>query len=93
MLKQEYEREPTAEEIAKVLELDLSDVSDMFSMARRAVSMDSPMQKHSDNRLIDVIENQQDSEPDAEVMDEALKEEVDEIGVQFKLTRERVRRY
>ena len=79
MLEQEYEREPTAEEIAGVLELDLVDVSDTLSMAPRAVSMDSPMQKHSDNRLIDIIENQQDPEPDAEVMDEALKEEVVEI--------------
>jgi RNA polymerase primary sigma factor len=79
MLEQEFEREPTAEEIAKVLELDLADVSDTLSMAPRPVSMDSPLQKHNDNRLIDVIENQQDSEPDAEVMDESLKEEIVEI--------------
>jgi len=120
MLEQEFEREPTAEEIAKVLELDLIDVSDTLSMAPRSVSMDSPLQKHSDSRLIDVIENQQDPEPDAEIMDESLKEEVseilktlntreekivklyyglagekphtlEEIGAQFKLTRERVR--
>jgi RNA polymerase primary sigma factor len=120
LLEQEFEREPTAEEIAKVLELDLMDISDTLNMAPRSVSMDSPLQKHSENRLIDVIENQQDPEPDAEIMDEALKKEVndilktlntreekivklyyglagerphtlEEIGTQFKLTRERVR--
>ena len=79
MLEQEFEREPTAEEIARVLELDLTDVSDTLNIAPRPVSMDSPLQKHSDNRLIDVIENQQDPEPDAEVMNESLKEEVVEI--------------
>ena len=79
MLEQEFEREPTVEEIANVLELDLTDVSDTLSMAPRPVSMDSPLKKNSDNRLIDVIENQQDPEPDAEIMDESLKEEVVEI--------------
>jgi len=79
MLEQEFEREPTAEEIANVLDLDLTDVSDNMSMVPRPVSMDSPLKKNSDNRLIDVIENQQDPEPDAEVMDESLKEEVVEI--------------
>jgi len=120
MLEQEFEREPTAEEIAKVLELDFADVSDTLNLSSRTVSMDSPLQKHNDNRLIDVIENQQDPEPDAELIDESLKEEIveilktlnsreakivklyyglagekphtlEEIGAEFKLTRERVR--
>jgi len=79
MLEQEFEREPTAEEIAKVLELDFADVSDTLNLSSRTVSMDSPLQKHNDNRLIDVIENQQDPEPDAELIDESLKEEIVEI--------------
>ena len=120
MLEQEYEREPTAEEIAKVLELDFTEVSDTLKMSSRAVSMDSPLQKHNDNRLIDVLENHQDPKPDAELIDESLKEEIEEIlktlnrreakivklyygiagekphtleeiGTEFKLTRERVR--
>ena len=106
--------------MSEITEIDLIEVSDTLKMAPRSVSMDSPLQKHSDNRLIDVIENQQDPEPDADVMDESLKEEVneilktlnrreekivklyyglagekphtlEEIGAQFKLTRERVR--
>ena len=120
MLEQEFEREPTAEELAKVLELDFTDVSDTLNMSSRTVSMDSPLKKHNDNRLIDVIENQQDPKPDAELIDESLKEEIveilkalnsreakivklyyglagekphtlEEIGVKFRITRERVR--
>ncbi|MBN2425335.1 MAG: sigma-70 family RNA polymerase sigma factor [Calditrichaceae bacterium] len=120
MLEQEYEREPTPEEIATVLEVDSGDITDTIKMATRSVSMDSPLQKNSDSRLIDIIQNQQDPEPDSEVMGESLKEEVnhilstltareakilklyfgldgekpptlEEIGVKFKLTRERVR--
>ena len=120
MLEQEFEREPTAEELAKVLELDFTDVSDTLNMSSRTVSMDSPLKKHNDNRLIDVIENQQDPKPDAELIDESLKEEIveilkalnsreakivklyyglagekphtlEEIGIKFRITRERVR--
>ncbi len=120
MLEQEFEREPTPEEIAEVLEADSDDVSDTIRMATRAVSMDSPLQRNSESRLIDIIKNQQEPEPDSEIMNESLKEEVnhileslnareskilklyfgldgekphtlEEIGVQFKLTRERVR--
>ncbi len=120
MLEQEFEREPTPDEIAKVLEVDSNDITDTIKMATRSVSMDSPLQKNSDSRLIDIIQNQQDPEPDSDVMGESLKEEVnyilstlsarearilklyfgldgekshtlEEIGVKFKLTRERVR--
>ncbi len=120
MLEQEFEREPTPEEIASVLEVESGDISDTIKMATRSVSMDSPFQRNSDSRLIDIIQNQQDPEPDSEVMGESLKEEVnhilntltgrearilklyfgldnekshtlEEIGVKFKLTRERVR--
>jgi RNA polymerase primary sigma factor len=120
MLEQELEREPTPDEIAAVLDSDTSDISDTMKMATRAVSMDSPLQRNSESRLIDIIQNQDEPEPDSEVMDESLKDEVnyiletltareskilklyfgldgekphtlEEIGIKFKLTRERVR--
>ena len=79
MLEQEFEREPTTAEIAEVLEVDLADISDTLRMAPRAVSMDSPLRTNNDNKLLDVIENQNDIEPDAGMMDESLKEEIVEI--------------
>ena len=59
MLEQEFEREPTPEEIASVLEVDSGDITDTIKMATRSVSMDSPLQKNSDSRLIDIIQKQQ----------------------------------
>ncbi len=79
MLEQEFEREPTPEEIASVLEVESGDISDTIKMATRSVSMDSPLQRNSDSRLIDIIQNQQDPEPDSEVMGESLKEELNHI--------------
>ena len=50
-----------------------------MKMATRAVSMDSPLQRNSESRLIDIIQNQDEPEPDSEVMDESLKDEVNYI--------------
>ena len=63
LLEQEFEREPTPEEIANVLEVESGDISDTIKMATRSVSMDSPLQRNSDSRLIDIIQNQQDVFP------------------------------
>ncbi|MBX9782343.1 MAG: RNA polymerase sigma factor RpoD/SigA [Chitinophagaceae bacterium] len=66
-LEQEYEREPSAEELAEVLELEIDEVSSTLSMSNRHVSMDSPMGEGEDNTLMDVMHN-----PNAENTDEEL---------------------
>jgi RNA polymerase primary sigma factor len=66
-LEQEYEREPSAEELAEVLELEIEEVSSTLSMSNRHVSMDSPMGEGDDNTLMDVMHN-----PNAENTDEEL---------------------
>ncbi|WP_207632764.1 sigma-70 family RNA polymerase sigma factor [Foetidibacter luteolus] len=77
-LEQEFEREPTAEELADLLELDISDVAETINIASRHVSMDSPLSEGEENTLVDVMEN-----PNAERTDEkleyyeSLKQEID----------------
>jgi RNA polymerase primary sigma factor len=66
-LEQEYEREPSAEELAEALELEIDEVSSTLSMSNRHVSMDSPMGEGEDNTLMDVMHN-----PNAESTDEEL---------------------
>lgn len=66
-LEQEYEREPTAEELAYYLDLDTEDVTATLSMGARHVSMDSPLSEGEENTLIDVLEN-----PNAETTDRQL---------------------
>ena len=83
--------------------------------------MDSPLGSNSkNNRLVDIIQNNQEPDPDSDIMEESLSEDVkhilnslpnreatilklyfgldgerphtlEEVGVKFKLTRERVR--
>jgi len=67
-LEQEFEREPTAEELADLLELDINEVSATINVASRHVSMDSPLAEGEENTLVDVMEN-----PNAERTDEKLE--------------------
>jgi len=77
-LEQEFEREPSAEELAEVLELDIEEVSSSLGIAARHVSMDMPLSEGEDNTLIDVLIN-----PNAEMANvniehkESLKQEID----------------
>src|SRR4249920_835825 len=48
-LEQEFEREPSAEELAEMLELDTDEVTATLSMSSRHVSMDSPISEGEDS--------------------------------------------
>src|ERR671932_817802 len=56
-LEQEFEREPSPEELAELLELETEEVSATLGIAARHVSMDTPLSEGEDNTLIDVLEN------------------------------------
>jgi RNA polymerase primary sigma factor len=77
-LEQEFEREPSAEELAEILELEVEEVSSTLGIAARHVSMDTPLSEGEDNTLIDVLVN-----PNAEMANaniehkESLKQEID----------------
>jgi len=77
-LEQEFEREPSAEELAELLELDIEEVTSTLGIAARHVSMDTPLSEGEDNTLIDVLIN-----PNAEMANqniehkESLKQEID----------------
>ena len=77
-LEQQFEREPSAEELAELLEMDLDEVSASLSISARHVSMDTPIAEGEDGTLLDVLEN-----PNAEKTDgdldhtQSLKTEID----------------
>ncbi len=77
-LEQEFEREPTTEEIAKLLELSVEEIETTLGVASRHVSMDAPFVDGEDNSLLDVLEN--DNTPDTDVhleYSESLRREID----------------
>jgi RNA polymerase primary sigma factor len=56
-LEQEYEREPTAEEIAYLLDLETEEVAASIGSAARHISMDQPFADGEEGSLLDILEN------------------------------------
>ncbi|MBK6620911.1 MAG: sigma-70 family RNA polymerase sigma factor [Saprospirales bacterium] len=56
-LEQEFEREPSPEELAEMLEIPTEEVETTLGVAARHVSMDAPFVEGEDNSLLDVLEN------------------------------------
>lgn len=77
-LEQEYEREPTAEELAFLLDMDTEEVAATLGMSARHVSMDQPLSDGEDSTLIDVLVNHNAESTDNELAFKAsLKTEID----------------
>ena len=77
-LEQEFEREPSAEELAEILELDIEEVSSTLGIGGRHVSVDTPLSEGEDNTLIDVLENHNAERAETNIEHkESLKLEID----------------
>lgn len=76
-LEQEYEREPSAHELAQELDMDINEVSDTLKISGRAVSMDAPFTTGEENRLLDILENEEQPSPDFTLMSESLRSEIE----------------
>ncbi|HYK76703.1 MAG TPA: RNA polymerase sigma factor RpoD/SigA [Daejeonella sp.] len=74
-LEQEYEREPSPEELADTLETTVDKITDTLSNSGRHVSMDAPFVQGEENTLLDVLENN-DPNTDSNLIDESLSEEI-----------------
>ncbi len=78
MLEQEFEREPSAEELAEVLELDIEEIRSTLGIGGRHISVDTPLSEGEDNTLIDVMENTNADRAEINIEHkESLKKEID----------------
>jgi RNA polymerase primary sigma factor len=75
-LEQKYEREPSPEELAEVLEVTTAEVVDTMKISGRHVSMDAPFVQGEENSLLDVLENDSEETPDSGLMTDSLRREV-----------------
>ncbi len=119
-LEQEYERAPSANEIAGEIEMTANEVTHNLKISSRSYSLDAPMVQGEDSNLLDVIEDSHQAPPDDILLAESLRNEItralkslpkreaeviklyfgldgshslnlEQIGHEFNLTRERVR--
>ncbi|ADR20227.1 RNA polymerase sigma factor RpoD/SigA [Marivirga salinae] len=75
-LEQKFEREPSPDELAEVLEVTSNEVVDTMKISGRHVSMDAPFVQGEENSLLDVLENDGEESPDDELMNDSLRREV-----------------
>jgi len=119
-LEQAHERPPSPQEIAKELDMTVSEVKQSLKNSGRHLSMDAPLKEGETSSLYDVVKSGESPNPDKDLMLESLNVEInraldtlsqkesdvirlnfglsneppmtlDEIGLTFDLTRERVR--
>ena len=76
-LEQEYEREPSATELANELDMDLDEISDTLKIAGRSVSMDAPFAQGENNSLLDMLSSEEDPSPDKSLMSDSLRREIE----------------
>ena len=77
-LEQEFEREPSPEELAEMLEISTEEVETTLGVAARHVSMDAPFVDGEDNSLLDVLENGGTPNTDSQLAyGESLRKEID----------------
>jgi RNA polymerase primary sigma factor len=121
-LEQQNERPPSPDELSEYLDMPVEDVKKALAYAAKYTSMDAPVSEGDDSgaTLIDFIANTDYPSPEADLLNQSLKNEInrslstlshrercivsmfygldgsmplslDEIGMKFDLTRERVR--
>ncbi|MGF1557627.1 MAG: RNA polymerase sigma factor RpoD/SigA [Flavobacteriaceae bacterium] len=76
-LEQAHERMPSAEEIAKELDMTVEDVKQSLKNSGRHVSMDAPLIDGEDSNLYDVLRSGESPNPDRELLHESLRTEIE----------------
>ncbi len=77
-LEQKYQREPTNEELAEIMETTSKDINTILSHKSRKVSMDAPLGNDGDaGTLMDVMADPDATSPDATLIDTSLKVEIE----------------
>ncbi len=78
-LEQEFQREPTPEEIATILDITPKEVKETIKSSGRHLSMDAPLGNDEENSLYDIYISPEDhsTSPDSELNKESLKQEIE----------------
>lgn len=75
-LEQQFQRIPSAKEIAKELDLSEKEVKDSLKNANRHLSMDAPLLQDEDTSMYDVLQVNEDETPETELMQDSLRQEI-----------------
>ena len=75
-LEQKFQREPSVDEIADVIGIPTEDVVSNMRVSGRHVSMDAPFSQSEEGSLLDVLTDENESNPETQLMTDSLTQEV-----------------
>ena len=75
-LEQKFQRDPSAEELAEVMEMDPEEVMDAVQMGSRQISINAPFVPGDENGLLDILENESEGRPDSTLISNSLQKDV-----------------
>jgi RNA polymerase primary sigma factor len=76
VLEQEYQREPTIDELADTMGVSVCEIAETQRHTGRHVSVDAPFQENEDNSLLDVLIDKGADTPDAGMLLVSLKTDI-----------------
>jgi RNA polymerase primary sigma factor len=76
-LEQDFEREPSPEELSEILDLPEDKIADTLRVSGRHVSMDAPFANGEENSLLDVLVNHDSPRADNDLINESLQREIE----------------
>jgi RNA polymerase primary sigma factor len=75
-LEQEFEREPSSDEIAEILDMNVEEIKETFRINQRKISLDAPI-NNDENSYIETFSNEDSPSPDKELIKESLHKEIE----------------
>ena len=76
-LEQQYQREPTIDEVAKLMETRPEMIEDSMNFSSIHVSMDAPLRNEEANNMYDVMLNDDSPSPDNQLINSSLRKEIE----------------
>jgi len=76
-LEQEYQYDPSSDEVAILLETSTDNVEDIMKLSSHSISVDAPINDEEGTHLYDVISNEDSPSPDRALMKSSLYLEID----------------
>lgn len=76
-LEQEFEREPSPDEVATALDIPTKDVKESLKTQGRHVSMDAPLAQGEEGNMYDVLQSLDSLPPDSNLLDDSLQKEIE----------------
>ncbi len=78
--EQQYQREPTNEELEEILDIDKEEINEVVKSALKHQSTDAPMSSEEESgTLLDVLAQDEENQVEQDMLDDSLKKEIKRV--------------